>query len=64
MSYMFEGASAFNSDLSNWNTENVTNISYMFNGASAFNSDLSSWNTSKFQIGMLCLKKLVPLIAI
>ncbi|MBC6426924.1 MAG: BspA family leucine-rich repeat surface protein [Ekhidna sp.] len=43
---MFEEASAFNGDLSNWNTSSVTDMSYMFASASAFNGDLSNWNTS------------------
>ena len=33
---MFNGASAFNGDLSSWNTSNVTYMASMFNGASAF----------------------------
>ena len=36
MRFMFEGASAFQSDLSQWNVSSVTNMYYMFNGASAF----------------------------
>jgi surface protein len=46
MSYMFQRASAFNGDLSDWNTAAVTNMSYMFQLASAFNGDLSDWNTA------------------
>jgi surface protein len=42
---MFNGASAFNQDLSGWNTGAVTSMQFMFNGASAFNQDLSDWNT-------------------
>jgi len=44
---MFSNASAFNGDLSNWNTSSVTNMHAVFNSASAFNSDLSNWDTSK-----------------
>jgi len=45
MSSVFNGASAFNQDLSNWNTRAVTSMSYMFSG-SAFNQDLSNWDVS------------------
>ena len=40
MYYMFYNASSFNSDLTNWNTSAVTDMSNMFNGASSFNRDL------------------------
>ena len=43
---MFARASAFNSDLSAWNVDNVSDMSSMFTGASAFSSDLSAWNVS------------------
>jgi surface protein len=46
MSYLFDGASAFNHDISNWNTAAVTNMGAMFNQASSFNHDLSNWNTA------------------
>ena len=46
MKSMFSGATAFNQDLSNWNTSNVTTMWGMFYDATAFNQDLSSWDTS------------------
>jgi surface protein len=46
MSYMFNGATAFNQDISNWNVSNVIDMSAMFNGATAFNQDISKWNVS------------------
>jgi hypothetical protein len=36
MSGMFDGASVFNGDLSNWNFSGTTNTSYMFRNAKAF----------------------------
>ena len=43
---MFCYASAFQSDLSQWNVSSVTNMGCMFMFASAFQSDLSQWNVS------------------
>ncbi len=43
MSYMFYSVSAFNGDISGWDTGAVTNMSYMFNGASAFSQNLEEW---------------------
>jgi surface protein len=42
---MFFGASSFDSDLSQWQTGKVTNMSMMFCDASSFNSDLSQWQS-------------------
>lgn len=44
---MFSSANTFNSNLSNWDTSNVTNMSDMFSGSTAFNGDISSWDTGK-----------------
>jgi surface protein len=43
MANMFNRASAFNGDISNWDTAAVTNMYAMFNGATLFNQDLSGW---------------------
>ncbi|ATZ16804.1 hypothetical protein ELUMI_v1c00760 [Williamsoniiplasma luminosum] len=43
---MFYGASAFNQDISMWNTQNITSMTGMFAFASSFNQDISSWDTS------------------
>ncbi len=47
MGFMFQRASQFNSDISNWKTGNVTNMAYMFQGANEFNSELANWDVSK-----------------
>jgi surface protein len=43
----FGGVSIFNGDITNWNTEKVTNMGYMFYRAFAFNQDIGSWNTAQ-----------------
>ena len=37
---------AFNGDVSNWDTGQVTDMSGMFAHASSFNGDVSKWNTA------------------
>lgn len=50
MSDMFNGAHAFNQDISSWNTPSLTYMSNMFRNSYAFNqpivSSLGHWNTS------------------
>ena len=43
---MFSGASAFNQNISSWNTSNVNDMVEMFHYASDFNQDIGAWNTS------------------
>jgi len=46
----FEGCDNFNSNIGNWDTSSITNMSYMFNGADLFNnggsSTINNWDTS------------------
>ena len=46
MAYMFNGAYAFNGDISGWNTSAVRHMFAMFWNATSFNQDISGWNTS------------------
>jgi surface protein len=43
---MFNGCSAFNSNIDNWDVSTVTNMGGMFYGASSFNQPIGSWNVS------------------
>ena len=43
---MFRGATAFNGNVSTWQTSSVTNMDFTFDGATSFNGDLSRWDTS------------------
>ena len=49
MSAMFNRASIFNGNISQWDTSNVILMNGMFEAATAFNQDISQWNTSKVQ---------------
>ncbi len=46
MSYMFRGATSFNSDISHWDISRVELAYMMFAGATAFNQPIGEWNTS------------------
>ena len=43
MNFMFYNATAFDQDISGWNTAKVTNMDGMFYNATAFNQNLSGW---------------------
>jgi surface protein len=45
----FNGCTAFNSNISGWDTSNVTSMAYCFNGCSVYNNNsiALTWNTSK-----------------
>ncbi|HOI18901.1 MAG TPA: DUF2341 domain-containing protein, partial [Candidatus Woesearchaeota archaeon] len=43
----FYGASAFNHDISGWNTSKVTDMKNMFYSASTFNQSIGSWDTNR-----------------
>lgn len=43
---MFEKASNFNGDVSNWDISTVTDMKSLFNQASSFNSDINDWDVS------------------
>ncbi|WP_429997510.1 BspA family leucine-rich repeat surface protein, partial [Mycoplasmopsis bovis] len=46
---MFFGAKNFNTDISNWKTDKVKNISYMFFAAKKFSKNLDKWNTANVE---------------
>lgn len=46
---MFEGATAFNGNISNWDTQNVTTMETVFRNAQSFNGDISGWNIGNVQ---------------
>ena len=43
---IFSDCTNFNSNVNNWNTQNVTNMGYAFYKATSFNKPLNNWNTS------------------
>jgi surface protein len=46
LSYTFTGATNFNSNISNWNTQYVSTFEGLFYGATSFNQSINAWNTS------------------
>ena len=46
LSWMFRGATKFNSDISGWDVSGVTDMSGMFTSAGEFNQNLSDWDVS------------------
>lgn len=44
MTNMFRGCTAFDQDLSTWDTSAVTDMSYMFYDCAAFDQDLANWD--------------------
>ena len=46
LTYMFATATAFNHDISGWDTSNVVDMGFVFYGATAFNQDIGGWDTS------------------
>jgi len=46
MLYMFNTATKFNGDVSNWDVSSVTTMKEMFYGATEFNGDVSNWDVS------------------
>jgi surface protein len=46
MNGMFQAATAFNGNISTWNTSAVTDMGSTFASASAFNQAIGTWNTS------------------
>ena len=46
MCSMFNSASSFYCDISDWDVSSVTDMTYMFNYAESFNQDISGWDVS------------------
>ena len=49
MSGVFDGATSFNQNISQWETANVVNMENLFRSATAFNQDISQWETQMFK---------------
>lgn len=49
MSFMFNGATSFNGNITNWNVSHVTNMFVMFAYTTSFNQDISQWNVSNIK---------------
>jgi hypothetical protein len=45
-SYLFAGATNFNSNINHWNVSTITEMAGVFNGASSFNQPLDNWDVS------------------
>ena len=46
MRKLFDGATTFNQNISNWDVSNVTDMTFMFNSATSFNQDIGNWDVS------------------
>ena len=46
MSYLFDGETDFDQDISSWDVSQVVNMEKMFNNAHTFNQDISNWDVS------------------
>jgi len=49
MNRMFRDATAFNQNISSWNTGAVTNMYEMFKDAPAFNQNIGTWNVANVE---------------
>jgi len=49
MNSMFRDATAFNQNISSWNTGAVTDMAGMFRDAPAFNQNIGTWNVENVQ---------------
>jgi len=46
MRKLFESATKFNQDLSEWDVSKVTSLAQMFNEGTDFNKNISEWDVS------------------